>query len=81
MRVSSGTYYGYTGRFRDNKGKKNGTKLSSVPMIKDPVPARKYSECSCTKMILVVNGIFVDHEDTMNLPCNGSGETKDFWKY
>jgi hypothetical protein len=40
----------------------------------------KYAECSCTKEILLDTGNFVDHYDTWNNYCEGSGQPKDFWK-
>ncbi len=78
MRVSPKTYYGCSGRFRDNRGKK---KTAVVAQIRNPIPLRKFSECSCTRMIQIIDNIFVDHGDAFGIFCDGSGEHKDYWKY
>lgn len=78
MRASPKTYYGYTGRFRDNTGKNKNfaTSVKSAVKIK-----RKLSECSCTKMIPVADGAFIEHNDIAGNYCNGSGESPNFWKF
>lgn len=80
MRVSSGTYYGYSGRLKDNQGKPK-KQAPKVDVSLDYMARKKFSECSCTKMILLDKGFFVDHYDNAGNYCSGSGETKDFWKY
>ena len=76
MRASPKTYYGYTGRFRDNLGKAKTSASKKNQLIK-----RKFSECSCTQMIAVVDGVFVTHNDIAGNYCNGSEFPSDFWKY
>ena len=78
MRVSSKIYYGYTGRLKDNRGKSSKNKTS---VIKDPVPAKKFCECSCTRMIQIIDNVFITHADAFGVLCDGSGEHKDYWKY
>lgn len=78
MRVSSKTYYGYSGRFKENRGK---TKIVAKQATPNARPARKFSECACTRMIQIIDNMFVEHYDAFGLMCDGSGERKDFWKY
>lgn len=78
MRVSSKTYYGYSGRLRDNRGKKKTVINAQVSNL---TLARKFSECSCTRMIQIIDNAFVTNADAFGVLCDGSGEHKDYWKY
>lgn len=79
IRVSNTTYYSTTGRFRDNKGKPK--KTNGGWKRTEARHYNKFAECSCTKEILLEKENFVDHCDTWNNYCEGSGQHKDFWKY
>lgn len=70
-RVSPKTYYGYSGRFKDNVGSKKNKPASPKP---------KLYECACTLMIPLSNGTFVRHDDPAGFYCPGTGEPKNFWQ-
>jgi len=94
IRISSRTYYGYSGRLKYNVGKtkkavgKKTEKKEHYEVVNDNVVIEKVYyqlsdemyECSCTEEMYLHDDVFPEHNDLAGNYCTGSGENAYFWR-